>query len=65
MLTGLQLGQIQKGKNQDIKITTKQWIMEYATSSQPFLVAVYSKKRLISVFLIVWLLNQINWEALI
>ncbi len=43
VLTELQLGRFVKYKKiKDIKTTVKQWIIEYATKGQPFLVAVYN-----------------------
>ncbi len=41
ILTDLQFGRFVKNKNiKDIKMMVKQWIMEYATKCQPFLVVV-------------------------
>ncbi len=46
-LADLQLGRFVKYKKiKDIKTTVKQWIMEYATKGQPFLVVVYNKQTL-------------------
>ncbi len=45
ILIDLQLGRFQKYNNfQNIKIPIKQWIMEYAKHSQPFLFAVFCKE---------------------
>ena len=45
VLTDMQLGRFAKYKKiKDIKPTVKEWIMEYATRGQPFLVAVYNKQ---------------------
>ena len=45
VLTELQLGHFVKYKNcKDIKTMVKQWIIEYATKGQPFLVAVYNRQ---------------------
>ncbi len=45
ILIYLKLGGLWKFKNvTDIKTTTKQWIMKYATEGQPFLIAVFSKE---------------------
>ena len=46
LLSELHLGHIQKKKNcPDIhKIAIKEWIIDFASSGQPFLVSVYNKK---------------------
>ncbi len=45
VLTDMQLGRFVKYKKiKDINTMVKQWIMEYATKGQPFLVAVYNKQ---------------------
>ncbi len=44
-LIDLKLGRFQKYRNyQNIKIPTKQWIMEYATKGQPFSFSVFCKE---------------------
>ncbi len=44
-LTDLQLGCFVKYKNiKDIKTSVKQWVIEYATKGQPFLIAVYKRQ---------------------
>lgn len=46
VLIDLQLGRFQKDMNyEDINITKTQWIMMSARNGQPFLVAIYSKKK--------------------
>ncbi len=60
ILMDLQLGLFQKYKNiQDIKTLIKQWIMVYATESQPFFFAVHSTETKSEIYIRITVESQL------